>query len=420
MKTKNFVAILMATIIAMAMFAPTAMAVATEVGIDVPIVVPNEPPEVVCKCEGPNPVTPNVDPNNPVTVTICAVVCDPNGKDDITTVTATVYYPDGTVKIPNVLMSTADTCFECDPLKPEIGPIAEECDRLDDPTCQLYKGTFLMDITQPGGEYRVVVTATDSGGLIDKLQNRFFFESLVLFDIDFDIISFGDIKIGKWSYASPGYIHNCGNDPIQIGYEFSGFGVDTIEFDVDEEILTPCELYWNGILENYCDKIFPTFSLHVKKGTPPGVYSGTLEITAREASHTVLLENKDSSDDYLYEPILNDGTYGELTYDYDDCSFDFQGYGLGDPTQYCLIYYPEPWPGSGGCCFGPLSADGKLSGTLPCIPNAGDWSYDRAGLKKAKIWLVPCSDYNEGVGMTGWHADQILFDMETIQCCPPA
>ena len=414
----------MATIIAMAMFAPTAMAVATEVGIDVPIVVPNEPPQVICKCEDPNPVTPNLNPNDPVTVTICAVVCDPNGKDDISSVTATVYYPDGTVKIQTVQMGPVVEC-NCRPLKPEISPEAVYCDRPyydeDDPTCQLYKGTFEMDITQPGGEYRVVVTATDSEGEVDKLQNRFVFESLVLFDIDFDIISFGDIKIGEWSYASPGYIHNCGNDPIQIGYYFSGFGVDTIEFDVDEKILTPCVLYWNGILENYCDNIFPTFSLHVKEGTPAGSYSGSLEITAREASHTILLENKDSSDDYLYEPILNDGKYGTLIYDLDTCEFTFKGYGLDD-GEYCLIYYTEPW-GTQGYCLGSLSDEDTLSGTLPCIPSGGDWSYDRSGLKKAKIWLVPCNDYDgacPGPGtLKGWHPDQILFDMETIECCAP-
>jgi hypothetical protein len=100
MNTKNIVAILMATIIAMALFAPTAMA-STPITIE----VPNEPPVVVCKCEGPNPVTPNMDPDDPVTVTICAVVCDPNGKDDISTVTATVYNPDGTVEIDNRLVA---------------------------------------------------------------------------------------------------------------------------------------------------------------------------------------------------------------------------------------------------------------------------------------------------------------------------
>lgn len=153
-------------------------------------------------------------------------------------------------------------------------------------------------------------------------------------------------------------------------------------------------------------------------GTPAGSYSGTLEITAREAPHTVLLENKDDSDIDLYEPILGDGMYGKLTYDLDTCEFTFNGYGLDD-EEYCLIYYPEPWPGSGGCSLGKdTGPDVEISGLFPTIPNAGDWSYDRSGLKKAKIWLVPCSDYDEAAGkMTDWHADQILFEMETIQCC---
>jgi hypothetical protein len=411
-KTKNIVAILMATIIAMAMFAPAAMATPVEVN------VPNAPPQVICKCEDPNPVTPNMNLNEPVTVTICAVVCDPNGKGDITSVTANVYMPDGTPLYTGLIMGDVDTC-DCQPLKPEVSGSPVYCDRPinEDPTCQLYEGTFQMDITQPGGEYRVVVTATDSGDLVDTLQNRFFFESLVLLDIEFDVISFVGIEIGVTSYVSPGYIHNCGNDPIQIGYTLSGFGVDTIVFDVDEVILIPGVLYWNGILENYCNKIYPTFSLLVNVGTPPGVYSGNLEITAREAPHTVLLENKKTDDIDLYDPILDDGKYGKLTYDLDTCEFTFKGYGLGG-GEYCLIYYPEPWPGTGGCCFGPLDANGELSGLLQCIPNAGDYDYDRAGKKLAKIWLVPCVDYTDGLGLNKWNPSEILFDMETI-CCGP-
>lgn len=292
-----------------------------------------------------------------------------------------------------------------------------------------------MDITQPGGEYRVVVTATDSGGKFDKLQNRFVFESLVIIDIDFTELIFKDIVICEPSFiqgddimeeSGPApdvkpTIHNAGNDPIQIGFHY-GFDVDTIEMDVNGIWFEPCQVYWDGILEKYCDTMPLTFSLHVKEGTPGGPHTGTIEITAREAPHTVLLENKDSSDIDLYDPYLGDGKYGKLTYDLETCKFTFKGYGLDAGTEYCLIYYPEPWPGSGGCSLGKdTGPDVEISGLFPTIPNAGDWSYDRAGEKLAKIWLVPCNDYDEAAGkMTDWHADQILFDMETIQCCPPS
>jgi hypothetical protein len=163
----------------------------------------------------------------------------------------------------------------------------------------------------------------------------------------------------------------------------------------------------------------------VEEGTPGGSHTGYIEITAREAPHTVLLENKKTDDIDLYDPILSDGTYGTLTYDLDTCTFEFNGYGLDDGTEYCLIYYPEPWDiQSGGYCLGSdTGSEVTITGTLPGIPNAGDWSYDRAGLKKAKIWLVPCDDYTgtcPGPGkLTGWTPEQILFEMETIQCCPP-
>ena len=438
----------MASIIAMALITPMAMA------IDIPIVVQNEPPEIICKCEGPKEsvepyyIYPDlINPEVPKSVMICAMVCDPNGKADISNVYATVYYPNGTVYNGSVPMEPAgggETCTECTLLRTcdaAPGPTycAEDpipggcCDRPISPVCQLYIGRFGMTMHQPGGEYRVVVTATDLEGDKDNLQNRFFYYSYEAFNIDFSGLKFTDIVICQPSYI-PGNdemenwgeappvrptIHNAGNDPIQIGFNYS-FDVDTIKMDVNGHWFNQSKTYWDGILENYCDTMPLNFSLHVEEGTPAGSHSGTIEIKMRPAPRTILLYNKDASDSDLYKPNLS-GPKGELTYDYNTCKFNFTATGLVGCTDYCLIYYPEPWPGTGGCCLGTLNSDCKLDGPLPRIPIAADYDYDRAGYKLGKIWLVPCSDYSEAAGeMTGWTPSKILFDLETIDTnfCP--
>jgi hypothetical protein len=395
-KTKNIVAILMATIIAMAMFAPAAMA--EDVGIVVPITVPNAPPQVICKCEDPNPVTP--DPFcDDKTVTICA----------------------------GIIMSRVTSC-DCNPLEPHVGESAVYCDRPlpDDPTCALYRGEFdMVYATDPAGEYRVVVTATDGTGDFDKLQNRFFYEPAVFIDLQDDVV-FPDIEIGTDLFSNPCTIHNSGNCPIQIGFHYWGFendatgaaAGDLIEFDVDGKWLTICTPWWDGTLPGYCSEMDVIFSLHVHPGLLPGAYTGTFDILAREAP-TIRLENKKTDDIDLYDPI-DDERYGELSYDIDTCDFKFKGYGLDDDPEYCLIYYTDDYPGANGVILGKNYTDGSevtIEGNLGCIPYPEDLDYDRAGFKYAKIWLVPCDDYTDGVGLNKWNPSEILFEMETIQCC---
>ena len=214
MNAKNkTIAIMLTAIIVSAVAVP--MAMAQDIGID--ITVSNEPPEIICKCECPDDeldipgtqIWPNMD-GATKTVTICAVVYDKNGVGDITSVTAEVFYPNITTKASGIVLTKlecAGTCCVDGPKDCRMPVIAENppaCDILspNDPTCALYCGSFEMAACDPSGEYSVVVTATDAGLENDKMQNRFFYESNVLIEIDFKTINFGYVFSSPTSASS--------------------------------------------------------------------------------------------------------------------------------------------------------------------------------------------------------------------------
>jgi len=71
---------------------------------------------------------------------------------------------------------------------------------------------------------------------------------------------------------------------------------------------------------------------------------------------------------YLYEKelvsdiweILEGGAWGKMEYKSVGSVFDFvfNGKGLEAGTDYTLIYYPDPWPGTGLICLGSATANG--------------------------------------------------------------
>jgi hypothetical protein len=75
-----------------------------------------------------------------------------------------------------------------------------------------------------------------------------------------------------------------------------------------------------------------------------------------------------------------DGAWGKMTYDLTGPTFNyvFNGHGLIAGTNYTLIYYPDPWPGTGLLCLGSGSTNGggnvNISGTFPTgnLPTVSD------------------------------------------------
>jgi hypothetical protein len=127
---------------------------------------------------------------------------------------------------------------------------------------------------------------------------------------------------------------------------------------------------------------------------------------------------------YLYEkipsgewPIVDDGAWGKLKYNLVGPEFDFvfNGHGLEPNTGYTLIYYADPWPGTGGCdiASGTSNEGGNIHladsadiGTIPVVADTNDG---------AKIWLVLSDDYNADTDrMSGWNPAEYLFENNLI------
>jgi len=132
------------------------------------------------------------------------------------------------------------------------------------------------------------------------------------------------------------------------------------------------------------------------------------------ATDTLTLVKKDP---VTWEVIPGTGT---LTFKTAADTFDytFVASGLLSGTNYDLIYYADPWPGTGGKRIAMFTTDGtgaiaSTTGSVDLgvdIPVSTDKNYPVGG----KIWLVLSSDY-DGTKMTAWNPTNYLFEMHLIK-----
>jgi hypothetical protein len=128
---------------------------------------------------------------------------------------------------------------------------------------------------------------------------------------------------------------------------------------------------------------------------------------------------------YLYEKdpatweIVDGGARGKMKYNLSGYEFEFvfNGHGLEPGYEYTLIYYPDPWPGSGLICLGDGTADIdgnvhiKNSVNTGSMPAMNDENYPDG----AKIWLVLTNDIDcIGQSMIGWNPTEYLFEYDLI------
>jgi hypothetical protein len=111
------------------------------------------------------------------------------------------------------------------------------------------------------------------------------------------------------------------------------------------------------------------------------------------------------------------------TFNYGCDGFQFTASGLAVDTEYVLISYKEPYPGTGLNVLGSEKSTGtgtiSITGTAGWADNLvintygpaaeGDYK-DQTG---AKVWLVPASDISGGQ-FTVWNPSTYLFDRNLI------
>jgi len=128
--------------------------------------------------------------------------------------------------------------------------------------------------------------------------------------------------------------------------------------------------------------------------------------------------------------IVEDGAWGKMRYPLQGPTFKFafNGHDLTPEMDYTLIYYPDPWPGTGLICLGSDTSDEEgdvhimgspNTGSLPIeadlnSPNNsghGDCIANSTCIQGAKIWLVLSSDVDCGANaMIGWNPKEYLFE----------
>jgi len=113
--------------------------------------------------------------------------------------------------------------------------------------------------------------------------------------------------------------------------------------------------------------------------------------------------------------INTDGAWGKLKYSLTGATFafHFNGHGLEPLTEYALIYYPDPWPGTGLIVFGTAIANEDGNILIKGSAEISDLPIDEDENDGAKIWLVLYSDVGEGE-MAGWNPGEYLFEYDLI------
>ena len=127
-------------------------------------------------------------------------------------------------------------------------------------------------------------------------------------------------------------------------------------------------------------------------------------------------------------PIVAEGAWGKLKYTLTETTFDFHfnGHGLEPESEYALIYYPDPWPGTGLIIFGTDIADEEgnvhikgskdIEGILP-VEGDENVGGEEGGVK---IWLVLSDDKGDTeIGMAGWNPGEYLFEYALIPVDAP-
>ena len=223
-----------------------------------------------------------IDPNpgGAKTVTVSAIVSDPDGYGDISTVNITDIDPD--------------------PAHGDPSPVTLEYQSgSGNGNTATYNGTFDMQFYDQPVEYTVTVTAKDMGGLSGTDSSTFNYTSCNAMSLDAGTIAFGSIDPGEnntvagdtnmTTTGSP-TVRNTGNVEIDVNITGSNMtsGSDMITKDhinalvgaLDYSDLSVAWCFDANMAAGASSLENVDFRLNVPYGTPVGSYNGSVTLTA--------------------------------------------------------------------------------------------------------------------------------------------
>jgi cysteine-rich repeat protein len=176
------------------------------------------------------------------TITVCAIVTDPDGVSDINGVYADIWYPQG-VYLGNKHESDRSGCGQkhgnefrlnklskmdgidlvCDNIKSSnnnlitwndgynYDEVCLETGELWKEKAYVYCAEHNLSYEDPSGAYRTLIMAQDKYGLDGTLENNFKYLQLTAFEVDFDSVFYGDVKLNTPKIISGNLEFNPGD-----------------------------------------------------------------------------------------------------------------------------------------------------------------------------------------------------------------
>jgi len=132
-------------------------------------------------------------------------------------------------------------------------------------------------------------------------------------------------------------------------------------------------------------------------------------VYAEQLQNNVVLVSKSGNDWADIDQDELPAKYAKLTYKVKDQTFkyDFTAQGLTAGTEYVLLAGTNPSNNTDRQVIGEFETN--TSGSISALTQEKDLN----SFSKAKVWLIPKSDWN-GTAMSGWHGDAYLFETALI------
>ncbi len=280
------------------------------------------------------------------TITMCAIVTDPDGLDHVENVYADVFYPEGValgeshtplqdqsglgcgelmqedsltrlskadgydlfcsnVRTYNNNLPTFNDGYDYDEICAEDGELKKE-------TAAVYCGEKELSYEDPSGDYKVWAVAQDRNGLQGILENHFTYMPMTAFETDFNTVQYGNVRLNTHKIINgdltwdPGAtdnkatVRNVGNTRLamQVTQDDMGLGKTDGNWNVRYDARVGSDYafrnYWPEQTKTLVDELDLSemdemdFSIKIFKFPPThegDVYSGSMTLSAVSRSH---------------------------------------------------------------------------------------------------------------------------------------